>query len=343
MRKLFLLPLVAAFMLVFASAASAATTVVGSLSGDFGTTNSSVALASDGVQFGPYADGGSTGGSAFYNGFNGNTLNDIANLRFTTRHNTTDNTSVGVPYLRVFLTNGKDVIFSPNTQPVTQIGENEWNTYNVVGGTVRYDDDCGDGVFDTTQTEDGGCSAGTDTNADDVSSPYGLSGAPWATVMAAHGSDVVDGIYVSAGFSAGVDLSVLLRDLSVNDDTFVLSRQGPDGAVGADGLSVLGPRGGQGIQGVTGSQGPVLRPSETCTGDALRSLTIPNRKGRRFVSARAFLRGASITTRVRAFKVDLRDRVEGNYNVRIVAKYRSKSSGKVSTRTTFRNLSVACS
>jgi hypothetical protein len=54
-----------ALVLVFCGAASAATIPVNQLSGNFQGTNPSVASTNDGVQFGPYADGGATGGSLY--------------------------------------------------------------------------------------------------------------------------------------------------------------------------------------------------------------------------------------------------------------------------------------
>jgi hypothetical protein len=60
----------------------------------------------------------------------------------------------------------------------------------VTDGTVRYDDDAGDGPD-----------------------------SPWHDVVAAHGAEKDLGIYVSAGFSAGQDLHVVLSDLTVNRTT----------------------------------------------------------------------------------------------------------------------------
>ena len=47
------------------------------LSGDFAGTNASVATTLDGVQFGPYDDGGAWGGSVLYTGADGLTLSQI--------------------------------------------------------------------------------------------------------------------------------------------------------------------------------------------------------------------------------------------------------------------------
>jgi hypothetical protein len=66
---------------------------------------------------------------------------------------------------------------------------------------------------------------------------------------------------------------------------------------------------------------------------------IQQRKGEKFLSARATLRGKSLKIRGRAIQVDLRSKPAGNYNVHIVAEYRTKS-GKVHIVRSTRNLSV---
>jgi hypothetical protein len=42
----------------------------------------------------------------------------------------------------------------------------------------------------------------------------------WASILTAHGSDIVSGIYVTTGFTGGMDLTALLRSLSVNGQAF---------------------------------------------------------------------------------------------------------------------------
>ena len=69
-----------------------------------------------------------------------------------------------------------------------------FNTYEVVGNSVRYDDDSCDGVAPDQQ--------------------------PWATVVAAHGTEVITGIGVTAGFAGGKPLAAILRTLKVNGTTF---------------------------------------------------------------------------------------------------------------------------
>lgn len=158
----------------------------------FSVTNKSVSLTKSGVDFGPYADGGAAGGSLYFDGLNGRKLSDIANLAYTASYTTSDGNDVGVPYLRVFLNGDQDdVVFSPNTQSPKDTAEGVSHAWSVTGGSVRYDDDAGNGPDSS-----------------------------WADVIAAHGNDVVSGIYVTAGFSGGQDLSAKLTSLAVNGQTF---------------------------------------------------------------------------------------------------------------------------
>ena len=81
------------------------------LKGDFAGSNASVATTLDGVQFGPYSNGGTAGGSVVFTPVNGLTLADIDQLSYTVKHSSADDNSITSPYLRIFLANGKDVIF----------------------------------------------------------------------------------------------------------------------------------------------------------------------------------------------------------------------------------------
>jgi hypothetical protein len=151
-------------------------------------------MTADCAEFGPYADGGVAGGSVFYSGLNGMRLGDIVNLVYTASYSTDNDTTVGVPYLRVFLEGDThDVIFSPNTQPIPLVAEDVLNRWDVTEGTVRYDDDPG---------------------ADPDS--------PWEVIAAEHADEIISGIYVTVGFSAGTDLTGCLRTLSVNESVFLL-------------------------------------------------------------------------------------------------------------------------
>jgi hypothetical protein len=53
---------------------------------------------------------------------------------------------------------------------------------------------------------------------------------------------------------------------------------------------------------------------------------IQQRKGEKFLSARATLRSKSLNVRGRSIQVDLRNKPAGNYNVHIVAQYRTRAA-----------------
>lgn len=169
------------------------------LTGAFAGTNASVSTSLDGVTFGPYSDGGAWGGSMVYHGADGLTLADLKQLSYTIDHSSANDSPIAAPYLRIFLSAGThDVIFDPTKCATTVPAEDRFNTFEVTTGDVRYDDDSCDG------------------------SPPGQQ--PWATVVAAHGSEVVSGIYVTTGFTGGADLSAILRSLSVNGQAFVFGQ-----------------------------------------------------------------------------------------------------------------------
>jgi len=170
-----------------------ATTTV-DLSGAWHATNASVTATPNGVAFGPYADGGSAGGSVCYSGLNGKTLADVESMSFYARYTAdTDTGGVGVPYLRIFLNNdAADVIFSGNTQtPNPDMAQGPFHEWVTTAGSWRYDDD-------------------------KVNSPD----APFADVQAAHATEVISKVCISTGFTSGTNLSSLLRWAEINGQTF---------------------------------------------------------------------------------------------------------------------------
>lgn len=182
-----------------APGASAASTV-SSLGGGFTATNSSCSLIPDGFECGPYADGGTAGGSLLYSGLNGQPLSAVRSLSYFARYTSAGDTGgIGAPYLRIFLEDDThDAIFSPNTQPPDpDVEEGPFHTWVATSGSWRYDDDAGDG-----------------------SGPYGLSGTDFGTLVEDHGSEVISGIYISTGFSAGTNLDSLIRVFEVNGQEF---------------------------------------------------------------------------------------------------------------------------
>jgi hypothetical protein len=178
------------------------------LTGDFSGTNASVATSLDGVQFGPYSDGGAWGGSVRYDGADGLTLSQITQLSYNVMYSAADAAPIGEAYLRIFLNNDNhDVIFDATQCATTVPTKNVFTTFEVVGNSVRYDDDSCDGAGD-----------------------HNFPGSPpgqqtWASVLAHHGAETISGIYVTTGFTGGSDLTALLRSLSVNGHTFTFGSQ----------------------------------------------------------------------------------------------------------------------
>lgn len=171
-----------------------AETVVSTLAAPWAVTNPTVSLTTDGIEFGPYADGGAAGGSVRYDGLNGQPLSSVTSLTYYMRYvSTLDTGGVGVPYLRIFTNaDANDAIFSPNTQsPDADVAEGPFHEWVTTSGSWRYDDDPGNGP--------------------DV---------PFATLIAAHGTDVISGIYISTGFTAGTNLASLLRWIEINGQKF---------------------------------------------------------------------------------------------------------------------------
>jgi hypothetical protein len=173
------------------------TRVPGTLpSNGFYATNISVSNTPDGVEFGPYADGAAAGGSICTDTLNGQHLHlsEVQHIAYEARYTADGDTGgVGVPYLRIFLENDHDAIFSPNTQPPdSDVAEGPFHTWVATAGLWRYDDDAGAG------------------------GEYGVNGAPFSTVVGDHGTDVITSVCITTGFTSGTNLSALLRSWELN-------------------------------------------------------------------------------------------------------------------------------
>lgn len=167
---------------------------VKNLNGAFTATNGTVTMTPDGVNFGPYADGGATGGSLVYNGLNGQPLSAVKNLVFYARYVANNDTGgVGVPFLRIFLNdNADDAIFSPNTQqPNPDIAQGPFHEWVATSGSWRFNDDAG--------------------NNPDIT---------YAALLAAHGNEPISRIVLTVGFTNGTNLQSLLRWTQINGKTF---------------------------------------------------------------------------------------------------------------------------
>jgi hypothetical protein len=114
------------------------------------------------------------------------TLSQIDTLSFSSNSDTS-----GVVYLKVTTEGGHTVVFSPNTQPGGERGVGSMATFNVIGGTVRVDNDGG---------------------ADEIS---------WNEAVALLGSKLVKDVRVTAGASGPVGSDgalVQVDDLTINSE-----------------------------------------------------------------------------------------------------------------------------
>ena len=167
----------------------------GGLPSGFFVTNNTVGMTLSGIMFGTYAEGGAAGGSLYYGGLNGKKLSAITKLLYTVEYSTDDDAPIGTPYLRVFLNNDTDdVIFDGTKCATVTPAEDTPLTFDVTSGDVRFSDD--------------GCAG------------IGPDQQPWTDVVAAHGNDVISGIYVTTGFTGGQNLRAWLSDLTVNNEQF---------------------------------------------------------------------------------------------------------------------------
>jgi hypothetical protein len=320
--------LAAALALSAPVAAQADTVPVQSLAPPFEAGNSTVVKTPDGVHFGTYADASAVGGSLVYHGLDGQPLSALTSFGYTFTYRERGNTAGAAPYMRVFLDEDPavdsdgdgnpandvdhDVILDPSLCGTAVPPQATDVTFATDTFTVRFDDDaCG-------------------TNPQQ----------PFAVVRAANGGLTISSILVTQGFSTGQDVSALVRNITVNADTFAFNAP-PAAAPGTTTIiQVPGPAGAQPATAVGGVQA-----RRTCRGATVRRIHAPQRKGERFLRVNAALQSPSglrpLRSRGRTITVDLRNRPEANYNVRLISRYRTKS-GKTRRVVTRRNLSVAC-
>jgi hypothetical protein len=103
-----------------------------------------------------------------------------------------------------------------------------------------------------------------------------------------------------------------------------------------------GTNGTNGTNGVNGKDGvtTIIVDRGALAGNTVRTLHARKIQGKTFVSLRASLRGKRLPVHGRSVKVDLRGKTVGTYNVVMVAKYKTKSTGKIHTDRTIRSLSI---
>jgi hypothetical protein len=144
---------------------------------------------------------------------------------------------------------------------------------------------------------------------------------------------------VSEGFSTGLDVSGLVRSIRVNGTTFAfdvapVGTRGPAGPAGPAGKTTI-------VQAPVPAGGVLGTQASSCKGDDLLTLRAARRSGQRFLSQAPRRAASACRPRAARIRLDLRGRDEGNYDVRIVARYRTKS-GRVVRIVTHRVRSVAC-
>jgi hypothetical protein len=166
----------------------------------------------------------------------------------------------------------------------------------------------------------------------------------FAAVRAANAGAHITGIFITQDFSGGHDASAFVRNLTVNGTTFAFNvppAAGPADPAGTTTVVQAPPANIPVNQSVAGTQA-----ARICKGNTLRQLHAPARKGEKFLRVAAALQTAagfrSLKVSGRSITVDLRNRPEANYNVRLISRYRTKG-GKTRRVVTRRNLSVACS
>jgi hypothetical protein len=127
------------------------------------------------AQLGPYTAGNQYSRVVF-DGFSGKTLADLSTIRYSASYTQSPDARSELPYLRVTTADGKHIVFTPNTQVGSSSEESgRPETYDVLAGSVRYDDD-----------------AGADP-ASDVS---------WDKLIAAHGTEKITTVLVGNGDGA---------------------------------------------------------------------------------------------------------------------------------------------
>ena len=299
-----------ALPLAFAGTAQADTDVP-SLAGAWSVTNPSVKQVDEGVQFGPYADGGTAGGTLLYAGANGLKLSEVGNFSFTFSYNQRENWSGAVPYGRIWLDTNENGVWDAGADKAIMFDPSKGGAFGTLSQGIDH-------------------SFGTSDNSVRIDDDSGTSDQrKWDEVAAAHSDEKVIMVGVTAGFTGSTNVSAMLKKLTFNGETFSFASPPADGQDGASGTNgTNGVNGKDGAAGPAGHDGPLAVRANTVAGATVRTLHVREIAGMKFIGARASLRGKSVRTiRGRTIKVDLRDKAVGGYRVFITARY--KAHGKV--------------
>src|SRR3954469_8824516 len=275
MRRKIIMGSAIAASLVFAGTASAQP--VQSLTGDWSASNSTVHKTADGVHFGIYANGGTNGGSVIYRGANGTRLSDVTDFSYTANYRDMGGTKGAAPYARIFLDNNGDgvadgdVLLDPSLCNTVTPDQGVDRTYQMVGKSVRYNDDACDGAPLPGQQD-------------------------WDDVVNDHGNETITMIAVTQGFSMGTDVSAMLKSVTFNGESFdfnVAPRDGTSGENGTNGTNgTNGVDGKNDASGTDGKEGVTTIVHQYGTGSqmlgaSMRTLPAPLPKGAKLVSVKA--------------------------------------------------------
>jgi Collagen triple helix repeat (20 copies) len=165
----------------------------------------SVAIVAGGAQLGPFADG-SQFADVQYHGADGLMLADLSQVLYTASYTQTPTDfHGGTPYFRIFTIDAghqaHSIVFSPNTQAVNRDASGRTLHFDVLGGTVRYDDDAGfceqgvtwDTILNGTGANGGTCDGSNGIPGDGHNPAYNAS----------HATEVITKIVVEAGDGGG--------------------------------------------------------------------------------------------------------------------------------------------
>jgi hypothetical protein len=187
--------------------------------GTDGGTNGpgSVAITAAGAQFGPFADSAQFADVQFH-GLDGLTLDDLSNIIYTASYTQSiPDQHGGMPYFRIFTVDAgnvtHDIVFSPNTQSPDHTDSGRTVRYDVLDGTVRYDDDAGfceqgepwDTVLEGNGAAGGTCDGNNGVPGDGHNPVYDVG----------HGSEVITKIVVEAGDSISDHTTALVTSVTL--------------------------------------------------------------------------------------------------------------------------------
>jgi hypothetical protein len=279
---------------------------------------STVTKTQDGVRFGTYADGGATGGILRYTLDKPVKLSGVTDASYQFNYNQAGESPNAVPFLKLYLDNGRHVMLDPTDCNNTLVNTNEDESLSMTAddAALLYDDDgCGPNAHHLT----------------------------WREIVAQHGDENVVKVVVMQGFSGGTDLSALLKSFTINGETFDFTgapKDGQDGASGHDGVN-----GTNGVNGATGAAGKdgvtkvVYVNNTKLHGNRVRTIHAPSVDGWKLIKVRASLGAERLHTHGRTIKVDLRNKGVGAYNVRMRMQYKDKRGDRHAVRTV-RTLSI---